>query len=241
MNQWREAGISEGDTVLIHSSLKRTFQQLGGTVSSILDSFIDAVGDTGTLLLPLFNFDFTKGVPFDMRTTPSQMGILTEAGRLYQEAIRTGHPIYSFAVLGANQSRFNVDNFSGYGADSPFGILRELDGKIAVLNLPDSHSMTFYHHVEEMNQVDYRFMKLFTGQYTDMAGKTELRTYGLYVRYPHVTTHVNPCGELAWDAGLYTGCRPDEGCGLRVIKANDLYKLVTDVIQSGRAKGMLYV
>ncbi|TDA70079.1 MAG: hypothetical protein D9V47_03140 [Clostridia bacterium] len=61
-----------------------------------------------------------------------------------------GHPIYSFAVIGALSERFHgVDNFSGNGAGSPFGILCELDGKIAVLDLDDQNSMTFYHHIEQ--------------------------------------------------------------------------------------------
>ena len=105
VSEWHAAGIEPGDTILIHTSLKRTFTRYaeqGHTLTPqlILDSFRQALGPEGTLLLPLFNFDFTKGVPFDMRTTPSQMGALTEAGRLTPGAVRTGHPIYSFAVLG---------------------------------------------------------------------------------------------------------------------------------------------
>ncbi len=163
--EWAESGIKEGDTVLIHSDIKRTirrFMRQGERITPqiILKSFLDTVGPSGTLLFPLFNFDFAKGIPFDIRNTPSQMGALTETGRLYPGAIRTGHPIYSFAIIGAKAERFKgVNNFSGYGPDSPFAILRELNGKIAVLNLRDQNSMTFYHYVEEMHNVDYRFTK----------------------------------------------------------------------------------
>lgn len=57
-------------------------------VETILDSFLHTLGENGTLLLPLFNFDFCGGAPFVIRTTPSHMGALTEAGRVRLGAVR---------------------------------------------------------------------------------------------------------------------------------------------------------
>ncbi len=239
---WRKCGIQPGDTVLVHSSLKRTLVEQDTTPQAVMESFLEAVGPEGTVLFPLFNFDFTKGAPFDIRSTPSQMGALTEAARLHPGAVRSGHPIYSFAVIGPNAEKFDVDNFSGYGADSPFGILRQLDGKIAVLDLADLNSQTFYHHIEEMHAVDYRFHKRFTAPYTDIHGETGERTYGLFVRDIErgVTTDVDPMGELLWQKGLYHGQRPKEGIGLRTIKADEMFAAVSEVIRAGRAEGLLY-
>lgn len=247
-HEWREAGVQEGDLLLVHSSTTRTLRRylkLGVklTPQDILESFISAVGPSGTLLVPLFNFDFTKGVPFDIRSTPSHMGTLTEAARLHHSAVRTGHPIYSFAVIGHEAEKFRgVNNFSGYGNDSPFAMLREMNGKIAVLDLPDQNSVTFYHHVEEMHEVDYRYHKRFTGDYTDLYGITASKEYGLFVRNLEkgVLTHVNPAGELMWQSGLYYGHRPNEGSGLRIISAQKMYDFVSNIIISGRAKNCLY-
>jgi aminoglycoside 3-N-acetyltransferase len=242
VQNWQSCGIEPGDIVLVHSSLKRTLQTYQTTPHAVMRSLLDAVGPDGTMLFPLFNFDFTKGVPFDIRTTPSQMGALTEAARLHPEAIRSGHPIYSFAAIGKEAQAFNVDNFSGYGLDSPFGILRRLDGKIAVLDLSDLNSMTFYHHIEEMHAVPYRFHKKFTGQYTDINGFTDERTYGLFVRDldKGVLTDVDPMGEILWEKGLYHGQRPKQGIGLRTISCNAMYDTVSEVIRSGRALRLLY-
>jgi aminoglycoside 3-N-acetyltransferase len=246
--QWQSAGLSTGDVVLLHSNIKRVFRrglEQGErlTPDEILQSFLEAVGPTGTLLLPLFNFDFAQGVPFDIRSTPSHMGALTEAGRLHPQAVRTGHPIYSFAAVGQQAIQFRgVDNHSGYGSDTPFALLRQLDGKIAVLDLPDQNSMTFYHHVEEMLEVDYRYHKNFTADYTDLAGVTAARTYRLFVRNLErgVRTWVDPAGEQLWQAGLYTGDRPQTGSGLRTIRANSMYDFVADLIRAGKAEGLLY-
>ncbi len=248
IQEWRNSGVQEGDTLLIHSSTKRTFKKyldLGIRLNpeDILNSFLEAVGKSGTLLLPLYNFDFTKGVGFDIRESPSHMGALTEAARKHPSAVRTGHPIYSFAAIGAKADSFaDVDNFSGYGADSPFALLRELNGSIAILDLPDQNSMTFYHHVEEMLEVDYRYHKVFSGNYVDSSGNETVKEYGLFVRdIEHgVQTHVNPAGELMWQEGLYTGFRPKEGSGLRVVSAQNVYDFTADIIKSNKAKDILY-
>lgn len=246
--RWQSAGLEVGDTVLIHSNTKRTlveYRRKGFSITphDILESLLNTIGPKGTLLLPLFNFDFSKGVPFDIRTTESQMGALTEVGRKFKGAVRTGHPIYSFAVIGHYAHMFdNIDNESGYAEDSPFGLLKSLNGKIGSLDLEDQHSMTFYHHVEEIKRVDYRYYKSFSGDYTDKYGETKKKTYKLYVRDIErgVLTNVNPAGELLWQAGLYTGDRAGEGTGLRLINAMDMYAFVENLIDSGKALGTLY-
>lgn len=245
---WRQSGLETGDVLLLHSSIKRTietFQNDGISLTppDILQSFLNVLGPMGTLLIPLFNFDFTNGTDFDIRHTPSQMGALTEAARLHPEAVRTGHPIYSFAVIGNLKSRFStIDNFSGYGADSPFGMLRELNGKIGVLDLPDQNSMTFYHHVEEMKAASYRYFKEFSAGYIDLNGVRSERTYKLFVRDIEngVLTYVDPCGELLWQAGLYQGSRPGVGSGFRTINSNEMFKFTAELIDRSMALNNLY-
>ena len=249
-DRWRRSGINEGDTMLIHSDIARTIievrKQSGVKIGppEILESFIEAVGPSGTLLFPLFNFDFTKSCKFDIRKTPSQMGALTELVRKDFRTVRTGHPIYSFGVLGSKAQVFHgVDNKSAYAEDSPFGILRRLEGKIAVLDLPDSRSMTFYHHVEELERVDFRYFKDFSGQYTDENGLTSEKTYSIYVRdlSRNIVSNANPAGELLWKNGLYRGDRPKENSGLRTIRANDMFGFVSDLINTGNAEGNLFI
>jgi aminoglycoside 3-N-acetyltransferase len=237
------SAVEPGRTMLLHSSLIRTMRVHRCRPEDVLSAFLERLGPQGTLLLPLFNFDFTKGVPFDIRHSPSQMGALTEIGRNWPGAVRTGHPIYSFAVIGKRADAFKeINNTSGYGADSPFAILRELDGEIAVLDLPDQQSMTFYHHVEEMEQIPYRYMKSFSGAYVDASGRAETRTYTLFVRdiESGVQTSVDRMGERLWAEGLYRGQRPKEGNGLRVIGARAMFDAVSTVIRQGDAEEFLF-
>ena len=245
---WKDAGVCNGDVLLLHASVKRTLSHNNSIAEGlrpedILESFLDALGPNGTLVLPLFNFDFTNGVPFDIKSTPSHMGILTEVARKRNDMVRTGHPVYSFGVLGRHSSIFEgVDNKSAYGHDSPFSILRDLDGKIGALDLDENDSMTFHHFVEESCQVGYRYYKTFTGSYTDFQGSTSIREYLIYVRDLSlgIETYANPAGEKLWQAGLYSGCRPHIGSGLRTISARKMYAFMESVIRAGGAEGTLY-
>ena len=248
-DMWLRSGIEKDDTVLIHSNIGRTIieynrvhQKRIGPIE-VLESFLEAVGPQGTLLFPLFNFDFTKGHLFDVRSTPSHMGALTESARTHPDAVRTGHPIYSFCALGKNSKLFEgVDNRSAFSNESPFGILRKLNGKIAVLDLEETNSMTFYHYIEEVNQVDYRYFKDFSGQYTDANGNTSERLYSIFVRdlEQRVVSNSNQAGELLWLEGLYEGCRPNKGTGLRVIQSQKVFDFVSSLITDGKAEGTLF-
>jgi len=247
-HKWIRCGVNEGDVLLLHSNIMGILTQyrrkkIKLLPIDILESFMYALGESGTLILPLFNFTFTEGVPFDIRTTPSEMGVLSECGREHPRSVRTGHPIYSFSVIGKESKMFMaVDNYSGYGEDSVFAMLRELDGKIGVLNLPDQNSMTFYHHVEEMQKVPYRYFKEFKGQYTDWNGDTKEKAYALYVRdiEKGVETHVGPMEDLLWKNGLYHGDELNDDTGLRTIAAREMYTFVSDIIKRGQSEGLLY-
>jgi aminoglycoside 3-N-acetyltransferase len=247
---WHGCGIDPGDTVLIHSSARRTIRRYRDqgvplTPGHIVESFLTSVGRGGTLLLPVFNYGFNRGEGFDIRTTPSEVGAIPEAGRIHSDAIRTGHPVYSFAAIGHDARAFrDVVNYSGYGLDSPFSILKEMGGKIGILDVIERSSMTYYHYVEEMMNVPYRYHKEFAGEYTDCLGHTTTREFGLFVRYIepdyYVDPDTNPMGELLWQKGLYGGYPPQTGPGLRTISARTLYDEVADVICKGRAEGILY-
>lgn len=245
---WQAAGVRRGDCLLLHSSLLRLFtlyrrQGITLGVDTVLDSFLHALGEAGTLLLPTFNFGFTRGETFDIRNTPSEMGALTEAARKHPLALRTRHPIYAFAAIGEQAERFAaLENVDSFGADSPFSLLRELGGKIAVLGLPDQGSMTSYHHVEHMADVDYRYHKTFTAPYTDADGITTTRDYRMHVRdiVRGVITAVEPMGDILWAEGLYAGERFNVGHGLRSIPAQVFFERCLREIHAGHAEGLLY-
>ena len=75
--------------------------------------------------------------------------------------------------------KFDINNFSAYGEDSLFDILRKLNGKIGVLDISEENSMTFYHHIEEMNNVNWRYHKIFKGIYEEIDGKISEKIFNI--------------------------------------------------------------
>ncbi|MEO6694981.1 MAG: AAC(3) family N-acetyltransferase, partial [Ignavibacteria bacterium] len=136
----------------------------------------------------------------------------------------------------------NLYNYSAFGKDSPFGILHQMDGKIAVLDIGGDFSMTFYHYIEEMENAPNRYHKIFKGPYIDNDGIETIREFNLYARIleDRVVTDVKPMEDYIWENGLYAGDPPGIGSCLHLIKANIFYDITAKVIREGRALGMLY-
>lgn len=227
VEEFRKLGVEEGDTLLVHSSYK-SFGPVDGGPQTVIRALEAALGTDrdGTLIMPTFNFGFNKGEPWDVRTTPSKMGVLTELVRTDPRAKRVFHPFYSFAVLGKHAEMLGSLRYkSAYERNSVFGKLRDLDGKIMIIGLSYTNSMTFFHHIEQMEGVDYRYLKQFTGQVTDENGNTYTDTFEMLVRDidKGVVTEVDPMGALMEQAGIVKICKIGEA-DVKLMKANEVYE-----------------
>lgn len=224
---FRKLGVMQGDTLLVHSSYK-SFGEVDGGPETVVRALETALGTDkdGTLIMPTFNFDFNKGVPWDVRKTRSKMGALTEIVRMDPRAKRVFHPFYSFAILGKHAEMLGVLRYkSAYERNSVFGKLRDLDGKIMVIGLSYNNSMTFFHHIEQMEGVDYRFLKQFTGEVTDENGNTYTDTFEMLVRDidKGVLTMVDPMGALMEEKGVIQSAKIGEA-DVKLMKANEVYE-----------------
>ena len=106
-------------------------------------------------------------LPWDIRTTPSQTGIISEFVRKDPRSFSVFHPIYSFSIIGKHAKELVKHRYKGsYSKDSIFHKLRILDAKILQIDRVYKGT-TMFHYVEEMLGVDYRYFKNFTGIVTD--------------------------------------------------------------------------
>jgi aminoglycoside 3-N-acetyltransferase len=153
----RRVGVMTGDTVLVHSSFDR-FAAFLGKPTEIIAVLQEAVGNTGTLLMPTLPFTGTaveyvkKGLVFDVKKTPSQMGFLTEMFRRSSGVVRSVHPTHAVAAWGRLAVEMVRDHAAAgtpCGRLTPYGRLLEHDGKILFLGT-DISVMTFFHAVEEI-------------------------------------------------------------------------------------------
>ena len=171
------------------------------------------------------------------------MGTLSELARVKAGKNRTWHPVYSFVLFGnIPKSELIKKNYSAYGTDSIFSWLTDVNGKIAIINLPDQNSMTYYHYVEELFKVEWRYYKDFYGNYIDFEGNEKKSKARIFVRDEGkgVKTDVTNMERILWEKKFYKAkeCFSNKNC--RSIKVQDLKKEVSNIIKLNKAEGILY-
>lgn len=151
----RRVGIRVGDVVLVHSSIDR-FGAFQGSALDILVTLRRAVGDSGTLLMPTIPFTGTavdyvrSGQVFDVRRTPSRVGLLTELFRRSDGVTRSVHPTHPVAAWGALANELlegHAYSETPCGRDSPYDRLVDHGGKIVLLGV-GIDTFTFFHAIE---------------------------------------------------------------------------------------------
>jgi aminoglycoside N3'-acetyltransferase len=96
---------------------------------------------------------------FDVRRTPSQMGLLTELFRRISGVIRSTHPTHAIAAWGMRASEMLDAHHAATtpcGRQTPYGRLLDHHGKILFLGT-DISVMTFFHTVEEILEAKMPF------------------------------------------------------------------------------------
>ncbi|MBR7833939.1 AAC(3) family N-acetyltransferase [Actinospica durhamensis] len=159
--QLAELGLTAGQTVLVHSSL-RAVGPIRGGAQALRDLLLDLLGpDRGTLVVPaqtssvsatsgeflaataamdaaryLAYLDALPG--FDPRLSPSEgMGALAEAVRTHPRARRSAHPITSFAAVGPLAEELMAAHplDSLLGKESPLGRMYECGALVLLLGV----------------------------------------------------------------------------------------------------------
>ena len=117
-----DLGIEKGDTLFIHSSFKSLGSVAGGagTVISVLE---EAIGQDGLILMPTFNLRPSREervISWDVATTPSTVGWLTEFFRQMPGTYRSDHYSHAVAARGKGAEAFVADHLRHEGYQSPW-------------------------------------------------------------------------------------------------------------------------
>jgi FkbH-like protein len=155
--------IGDAPLAVIHSSLGQVLSDTGDARPRLLRA-LRAVADRGvTLAIPTFTFAYCKTRSYHYRTSVSETGLLGTWTMDLSDALRTPHPIYSFAMVGKLTARLAAcANSTTWGDDSLFAEMRRLDAAVIMLGCGWDYC-TFFHHLEECAQVPYRIAKQFDG------------------------------------------------------------------------------
>ncbi|MBR4574369.1 MAG: DUF4910 domain-containing protein [Lachnospiraceae bacterium] len=183
--------LNRGDRVYVTSDVKGLLYEAmhhddETDLNILIDGIKDIIGEEGSLVFPTFNWSFCGGTPFDIRKTAAKTGSLCKVAMERSDFRRTKHPIYSFAAWGKDTDDLcAMENKSSFGADSPFAYMVEHGYRNLFIDKDLEHSFVFVHFAEQSVgnlHKSYRYLKDFTGEYTDENGVTTVRTYDMNVR-----------------------------------------------------------
>jgi aminoglycoside N3'-acetyltransferase len=153
---------SDFDILMVHSSFNHMTPMYSGTALELVNALIDYCGPDRTLVMPAFNFGeaalggalgtFRDRPFFDVRRTPSQMGLVSELFRRSKSVVQSRHPVYRLAALGPRAGEL-VDGHelapSGMGKNSPFDYMA--NHKTQIIGIGKTFQvMTQAHHVEAL-------------------------------------------------------------------------------------------
>ncbi len=162
----RAVGVGPGMTIMVHSSLSALGQVEGGA-ETLIAALIEAVQPGGTVAMPAM----PGGGVFDIATSPSTVGTVTEVFRHYPGVTRSFHPTHSACAIGPRAEYLLRDTLSqptAVGSESPWGRLSRLpEGYVLLLGV-DQDRNTLLHHPEELVRAPY--LSTIERRYRDESG-----------------------------------------------------------------------
>jgi len=152
----RVIGITAGDTVMLHSAF--ALSGFRGSPKEVADVFLRSVGPTGNLLMVSLPYSSStyeylqRMKTFDVRKTPSHMGMVSESFRRREGVRRSFHPTHPVLAFGPNAEWIVADHekcLYPCGPGSPFEKLTQIGGKVVFFHVPFP-TLTLFHYMEHL-------------------------------------------------------------------------------------------
>ena len=136
----KDLGICEGDSVITHSSFK-SLGEVDGGAETVINSFRNAVGESGTVIFPtLCQEDWLNVYKNWHLDAPSDVGYLTNYFRKLPGALRSNQATHSVAAIGKDAEYITQTHGQS-------GLRYGMFGDTPFLGV-NSRKCTFRHYVE---------------------------------------------------------------------------------------------
>ena len=174
-------GLTEGDVVIVHSSLSR-FGYVEGGADAVVDALLAAVGDAGTVAVPTSpviwrggsHFHYIKHDPIlDLRVTPSKLGAITNALRQRPEARPSLSACHTLHAIGGQRDWLLAGAETAVyptGPGTPWHRNCTGGGKVLLIGV-GQNSNTTIHTIEEAGGAPILSQEVFYPMVIDLEGR----------------------------------------------------------------------
>jgi aminoglycoside 3-N-acetyltransferase len=161
MEELRRRTKNEFEILMVHSSYDRLLPMYSGKPQELVRELMEFCGPNRTLVMPAFVLGGASGNPleyyrtrsFDVRKTPSEMGLLTEFFRRMPGVERSLHPTHSLCALGPLSKALTANHHlapTPSGKGTPFEFLAQNRAVIIGLGIEYYRSLTQIHAAEHL-------------------------------------------------------------------------------------------
>jgi aminoglycoside 3-N-acetyltransferase len=157
-----DARLGSFEVLMVHSSLNHMHPTYAGSAIEVVRSLIELCGPERTLAMPTFYFGdpatggahavLKRDGRFDVRRTPSDMGMISELFRRSKGVVHSRHPYYRVSALGPlAQALVAGHEHAGTpaGPGTPFDFMAKHDTWVVGLGKP-FEVLTQIHHAEDV-------------------------------------------------------------------------------------------
>ena len=198
-NQWvtaddvrkalRDVDAADCKVLFLHTELNFGVKNPEIKRKELCDILFQLIMELGveTVVFPTFTFSYGNKEDFDVRTTPTKMGMFNEYVRKLPEAKRSVDPMMSVVVFGKEKGLLNITGEKSLGEGSIFDNLHKAEGvRFLFFGTRLRLCGTHLHYVEEKMRVPYRYDMDFYGHVTDYEGNRKEDHRILYVKFKDV-------------------------------------------------------
>lgn len=171
VNALKEAGVEQGDLVMVHTGLSSLRAMPQGVRSQeemsafCLQALREVLGTKGTLCVPSFTYSLGAGKIYDANVTAtSGIGAFPEYFWRQPGVIRSQDPFLAVAMEGPLAASLSEEKaHTSYGKNSFFDRFVRAGGKLVTIGVGIRWATIRYHFVE-IAGAPFRYLKFFSGQ-----------------------------------------------------------------------------
>jgi aminoglycoside N3'-acetyltransferase len=201
----------------------------------LFNTFLNAIKNGGgNIAIPSYSYSYTKKEIYNIKTTPTTIGVVSEFLRKRNTNKRTIDPNFSYLLFGNNFNKafFKVGDCSTFGENSLISDVFIKDGYLGAVGGALEY-LTEIHYLERKLGVDYRYDKVFSGITVDSFGKKHATSSIFYCRdmeSDYEVSFINLKNDLKNSDLIEEWFVSKYNFKLEVIRFKKLYEFIGDIL-----------